>query len=136
MKWIVAPAIALSAAALGFSSAGCGGGGGGGGGGTHTPTVSKNTYSGTVTDQSGDLLSGETILFDGNSTYTTTTNSSGAFTLTVPVSALTGSDFLTVDDSSGTEVAEYPISGSASVSGISITVGPPAPPGSLAVKHH
>ncbi len=135
MKWIVAPAVALSAAALGFASAGCGGGGGGGGK-TGPGPVNKNVYSGTVTDQSGDLLSGETILFDGNSTYSATTNSSGAFSLTVPISVLTGSDSLIVDDSSGTEVAEYAISGTGSISGIAITVGPPAPPSGLAVKHH
>jgi hypothetical protein len=93
---VAALAAAMTIGTVALS--GCGGGGGGGGGGS-TPT--NYTITGTILN-SGAADPGVTVKFDANSSISAVTDSSGHFTLTVPQSAITGSDYVAIYASSGT----------------------------------
>ena len=87
-------AMALTAALL----TGCGGGGGGGGsspgGGGGGGGGTNYTVTGKVIDQTP--LSGVTVEFDNSTTNAAKTDSSGNFSITVPKSAVTGADTVTI----------------------------------------
>jgi hypothetical protein len=112
--------------------AGCGGGGGGGGGGSSTP---NEIFSGIVTNtaSAGDVQ-GFVVRF-GTSGPTTTTTSSGSFSLSVPPSDITGDDTLYLLDSSSLVVSSLTvINDSHGSSGLEINIGPPPTP-PLIIKH-
>lgn len=122
---------------LGSLLAGCGGGGGGGGGGQNSNSGGNIQIEGNVV-QSGTSttpLIGWKVEFDDRYAATTT-SPDGAFTLSVPSSAITGSDTLTVYDPGGNLQAIFQfnfnaISGNPKVLPNPLTVGPPAPPPTL-----
>ena len=130
--------LAALCAGLVIGFAGCGGGGGGGGG---TP-ASPDTVSGTVTDNSGNEPSGDVVKFDdltgsgvdGTVTETSGSTTSGTYTLTVPVSDITGSDYLWIFDSSGNLLDLVAVtvpagSGQTVNSSPTLPTTPPNPPG-------
>jgi hypothetical protein len=112
---------------------GCGGGGGGGGsssgGGGGGGSSTSQVFSGTATDTTTNTPAiGYTVRFDGSGP-TTTTTSTGTFSLTVPASDITGSDTLSLLNSIGNVVDTVQITQETNgQSGISLTFGPPTPP--------
>lgn len=98
------------------------------------PFVPTAPVTGTLTATDGKALAGYSVVFDRNSTafVGTVTNAQGQFTLPVPVTAITGSDTLSVLDPAGGLSAVVPITltpgSTAPVTLPAITVGPPVPP--------
>ena len=120
--------IAFCAAIL----AGCGGGGGGGGsssGGT-TSGSGYQTFSGTVTNSITNVAAaGYTVRFDASGP-SVTTSSTGAFSLLVPGSDITGNDLIYVIDQTNTvQAMSSPLTNdSAGLTNIAVTIGPPPAP--------
>lgn len=116
--------VAALCAALAIVIAGCGGGGGGG----STPP-SPDVVTGMISPAGADV-----VKFDDLSTVTTTANSgTGAYSLKVPVSDITGSDTLWIFDGDGNFLdavsITMPAGGGQSVSpSPSTTVLPVTPP--------
>lgn len=68
-------------------------------------TIDVGTASYTITGtilNSGAPVVGITVKFDANSSISAVTNASGSFSLTVPKSAITGSDYVAIYAASGT----------------------------------
>jgi len=85
--------LAISVGMAGFAITGCGGGGGGGG---TTPPPPPATY--TITGQlynHGAPAAGVPVTFDGLAGTATTTTATGNYTITLPKTAVTGSDHVT-----------------------------------------
>ena len=69
---------------------------------TASPTAPITaTLTGTVIAGTSSQAAGDTVDFDGNSALSVVTNSQGQFTLTLPLSDVTGHDTLTVFSSQG-----------------------------------
>jgi len=107
---------------------GCGGGGGGA-----APRVQSTVpLVGTVEDSIGAPQAGDTVVFDSQNQYKGTTNSSGQFSIAVPLNLLTANDTFTVFDSNGLVLGQLAVnttslSGSPRNVGV-IVIGPPPPP--------
>lgn len=123
----ILPALIITALAL----SGCGGGGGG-----SNPTISEPTISGTVYQSDGTTpLAGATVALDGNASESTTTSSTGTFSLTVDNVISEGAHNLVVEISSGGSLgpvySQQVQVTSRTVSGVKLTVPsttPPPPP--------
>jgi len=104
--------------------AGCGGGGG---------TPPPDTLSGQVSTSAGPVGAGYTVLFDNSASYEGVTTATGAYTITVPVSAITGNDTVWVVNPSSTVVGTQPVATALSTAGsVAVTqnvllVGSPPP---------
>ncbi len=104
-----------------------------------TPTVPTPTSSTSTTAVTGriqnstDSLSGYRVVFNlGRSRLTgALTDAQGRYTLSMPVSTITGNDTLSVLDPSGGLVAVVPVTLTPGAAIPPITVGPPTPPGSV-----
>lgn len=112
---------------------GCGGGGG------STPVVVPVAkvvpVSGTLASTTGGGLGGYAVVFDRGSTpfVGSSTSGTGTFTVSVPLTSITGNDTLSFFDSSGALILVLPVTlsntSTTPVSVQTVTVGPPPPPG-------
>ena len=132
MRSLLRITVLLAALAVAAFVAGCGGGGGG----SSSGTPSSYTISGTATN----LTSGQTytVEYVGASTVSAAVNSTtGAFTLTIPTSAISSSGTIKIIDASGNVYSSIGVPSTTFGSSSTVTIGtialgPPAPPtGSL-----
>ena len=125
----VAAAAAAALAIIAGLTAGCGGGGGGGGNTPPPPPPTTFTIHGLLLNN-GAALSGVTVRYDGNATYTATTAADGSFAFVVPATAVTGADYAAVYYPVGAAAIKKPIPETAGVPGdigsFDIHVAPPA----------
>ena len=128
-KLIRALALALVVMVL-WAITGCSGGGGG----PVAPAPVVCTILGGLQDSSGTPLSGYTIIFDKSSQLLVLSNAQGQFSLSVPASAVTGTDTLVIKDTTGAIIKIEPVIVPTTVSS-TISIGtltlnnPPPPPG-------
>ena len=112
---------------------GCGGGGGSAP--VVVPAPTTVAVSGTLASTTGGGLGGYAVVFDsGSSPFVgASTASTGAFTVTVPLTSVKGGDTLSFFDTTGALILVLPVTLSPTsgtpVSVQTVTVGPPVPPG-------
>lgn len=114
--------------------AGCGGGGTSAAT-TPAPSATTAIVTGQVQSSTGVGVSGDRVVLNlGSPRFAgTTTDAQGRFTLTVAAADITGSDAVTVLDSTGSLLATIPVvlTVGQSVTLPPIAIGPPPPPGSI-----
>ena len=123
LRQLTASAIAVIALS---TLAGCGGGGGGGGGGTSGPLPA--TLIGTIDATAGAPAAGYSVHFG---LLSTTTSSSGAFSFSFDAAQISGTQTLTIYDTTGALVDQETVTINASGGQQTVgpfNVGPPPPP--------